>query len=167
MLFHKLKFPLVKAFWIIYQLSTMKKGMSTLEISGQYGILQETAWYFKHKVQLAMQQSADLLYGQVEIDETLIGGSDKGAPGRSYSDKKIVQVALQVEYPDKADYRKSIIKGGRARVLKDYTSKELGKAIDEMVHADAAITTNMLPAYRKAASARSHQAYLSLCTSFS
>ena len=53
-LFHKIKFPLHKAFCIIYQLGTMKKGMSTLEISRQYGIHQETAWFFKRKVQQAM-----------------------------------------------------------------------------------------------------------------
>lgn len=160
-LFHKLKSPLVKVFWIIYQLSKMKKSMSTLEISRHYGIHQETAWCFKHKVQMAMQQSADLLNVSFEVDETLIGGSEEGALGVSYSTKKIVQIALEAEYPDKTDYRKSIIKRGRARVLKDYTSKELGRAIDEMVHADAAITTDRLPAYRKTAGARSHQAYLS------
>jgi hypothetical protein len=32
-LFHKLKFPIEKAFMITYQLSTMKKGMSSCEIS--------------------------------------------------------------------------------------------------------------------------------------
>ena len=74
-LFHKLKFPLVSVFWIVYQLSTMKKGMSTLEISRQYGILQENAWYFKRKVQAAMQsQQRAKLSGIVQVDETVIGG---------------------------------------------------------------------------------------------
>jgi hypothetical protein len=53
-LFHKLKFPVVKAFAIIFQLATLKKGMSSCEIARQYGIHQETAWFFQKKVQLAM-----------------------------------------------------------------------------------------------------------------
>ena len=55
-LFHKIKFPLVSAFWIIYQLTTMKKGMSTHEIGRQYGVHQVTAWFFKHKVQRALSE---------------------------------------------------------------------------------------------------------------
>jgi hypothetical protein len=59
-LFHKLKFSVVSAFWICYQMSNHKKGMSTLEISRQYGIHQETAWYFKRKVQYAMNKSSQI-----------------------------------------------------------------------------------------------------------
>jgi hypothetical protein len=39
---------------IIHQLSTLKKGISTCEISRQFHIHQETAWFFKRKVQQAM-----------------------------------------------------------------------------------------------------------------
>lgn len=74
-LFHKLKFPIEKAFMITYQLSTMKKGMSSCEIARQYGIHQETAWYFRRKVQHAMKAvGSPLLGGCVEIDETAVGG---------------------------------------------------------------------------------------------
>jgi hypothetical protein len=74
-LFHKLKFPIQSAFMICYQLSTMKKGLSSCEISRQYGIHQETAWYFRRKVQKAMQLSKKpLLNSCVEIDETAVGG---------------------------------------------------------------------------------------------
>jgi hypothetical protein len=91
-LFHKLKFPLPTAFTIIYQLTTMKKGMSTLEISRQHGIHQETAWYFKRKVQEAMSAlDSDLLGGLVEADETVIGGFESGAVGRSKGKRKGVQ----------------------------------------------------------------------------
>ncbi|MES2627365.1 MAG: IS1595 family transposase [Bacteroidota bacterium] len=78
-LFHKLKFSVVKAFWIIHQLSTMKKGMSTLEIGRQYDIHQETAWFFKRKVQQAMSNGeVILLDGVVEVDETVVGGAEAG-----------------------------------------------------------------------------------------
>jgi hypothetical protein len=53
-LFHKIKFPITKAFAIVFQMATMKKGLSSCEISRQYGITQETAWFFAKKVRLAM-----------------------------------------------------------------------------------------------------------------
>jgi hypothetical protein len=57
-LFHQLKFSITKAFAIIFQIAVMKKGLSSCEIHRLYGIHQETAWFFRRKVQLAM--SAEL-----------------------------------------------------------------------------------------------------------
>lgn len=75
-LFHKLKFSVVKAFAIIYELGTLKKGLSTCEIARQYGIHQETAWFFKRKVQQAMgAEVTGKLTGYVEVDEVIIGGA--------------------------------------------------------------------------------------------
>lgn len=74
-LFHKLKFPIVKAFGIIYQLSTMKKGMSSCEIARQYDIHQETAWFFGKKVQSAMSANSDvdeLFQIQKVVDDLLL-----------------------------------------------------------------------------------------------
>ena len=56
-LFHKIKFPLQKAFYTCYQLSVNIKGMFTLELSRQYGLSQKTCWFFKRKVQKAMESS--------------------------------------------------------------------------------------------------------------
>jgi hypothetical protein len=53
-MFHKLKFPITKAFAIVFQVATMKKGMSACEISRQHTINKETAWFFRRKIQTAM-----------------------------------------------------------------------------------------------------------------
>jgi hypothetical protein len=89
-LFHKIKFPLVKAFWIIYQLSTLKKGMSTCAIAAQYGIHQETAWFFKRKVQEAQSMvGEDILLESVEemrhcLEGILIQRVETREPNQSY-----------------------------------------------------------------------------------
>lgn len=156
-LFHKLKFPIEKAFWIVYQLSTMKKGMSTLEISRQYGIHQETAWFFKRKVQQAMGTGkGPVLKGNVEVDEMTIGGSEEGAPGRSHGGKKIVQVAVEIDYPGDDDNDKPIMKNASAEVINDYSAEELGRAIDKMVDKDAMVTTDQWSSYPKAVGGRWH-----------
>lgn len=69
-LFHKLKFPLTKAFQIVYQLRTLKKGMSSMEIGRQYGIHHETACFFKRKVQQSMKPFGENdLNNLIEVDE--------------------------------------------------------------------------------------------------
>ena len=159
-LFHKLKFPIEKAFMIIYQLSTMKKGMSSCEISRQYGIHQETAWFFKRKVQLAMKsQGFQLLSDNVEVDETVIGGRELGKPGRSLGRKKRVQVAVEVEYPQEGI--KAQIKRAFAVPIEDFTTGSLKKGINQMVDKQALITTDGWPAYAKAVDQRQHDVLIS------
>lgn len=153
-LFHKLKFSVVKAFWITYQLSTMKKGMSTLEISRQFDIHQETAWFFKRKVQQAMQSvDTPILGGLVEVDETVIGGVEAGKPGRSHGKKKIVQVALEIAYDR---YDEPFVKRGLAQVIENYSAEELGSAIEKMVSQHAVVCTDEWSAYPNAVGKREH-----------
>ena len=57
-LFHKLKIPVKKAFLLVYQLSSSKKGMSCCEIKRQFNVHLKTAWFFKCKTQQAMQDGS-------------------------------------------------------------------------------------------------------------
>jgi len=57
-LFHKLKFSLLKAFWIIYYMSTSKKGISSTELSRKLQLRQKTAWLFQRKVKEAIVNTA-------------------------------------------------------------------------------------------------------------
>jgi hypothetical protein len=56
-LFHKLKFPITKAFAIIFQIATMKKGISNCEVARQFGIQIETAWFFRKRIRIAMSSA--------------------------------------------------------------------------------------------------------------
>jgi ISXO2-like transposase domain/Transposase zinc-ribbon domain len=156
-LFHKLKFPLTKAFWIVYQLSTLKKGMSTMEIARQYGIHQETAWFFKRKIQQSMKSDGEkLLEDVVELDETAIGGHDKDAPGRSHGKKKLVQVAVEIDRQTESDNPKPFLKRAYAKLIKDYSSEELKTAIDSTVGSTAIVITDNWSSYSSAVGDRLH-----------
>lgn len=162
-LFHKLKFPIVKAFWIVYQLGTMKKGMSTVEISRQYDIHQETAWFFKRKVQQAMSTGSDgLLGGAVEIDETVIGGAEQDMKGRSHGKKKMVAVAVEMEYSSLQEEKPlARIKRAFAKVITGYSGKELSEAVEGMIHPDAVLITDGWRGYSTAVGSRWHAEFSS------
>jgi hypothetical protein len=50
-LFHNIKFPVNKAFYIVYNVCHNQKSLSTYDMAIQLGIRQITCWNFKHKVE--------------------------------------------------------------------------------------------------------------------
>ena len=65
--------------WIvaIWQVVNCKNGISSWEIHRALGVTQKTAWFMLHRIRLAMQDDltgGKLGRGEVEIDETFIGG---------------------------------------------------------------------------------------------
>src|SRR5471032_880956 len=60
------------ALWLIVN---CKNGISSCEISRDLGITQKSAWFMAHRLRLALHHgSFDKLTGEVEADETFIGG---------------------------------------------------------------------------------------------
>ena len=87
-LFHDIRMPLQKAFFMAFRITSKKKGMSTVELAAEVGVQQKTAWLFKRKMQLAMKQSLSAkLEGNVEVDEFTVGGQQKDHCGRKIGKK--------------------------------------------------------------------------------
>src|SRR5438132_3898984 len=60
------------SFWLI---ANAKNGISSYELHRSIGVTQKTAWFLLHRIRLAMQDnSIEKMKGQVEADETFIGG---------------------------------------------------------------------------------------------
>lgn len=60
------------AVWLI---ANCKNGISSYELARDLGVTQKTAWFMLHRIRLAMQTGTfEKLDGQVEADETFIGG---------------------------------------------------------------------------------------------
>ncbi|MDR0547247.1 MAG: IS1595 family transposase [Dysgonamonadaceae bacterium] len=91
-----MKFPLVKAFYIVYLAATNKKGIASTGLSRQLGLGQKTCWYFKHKVMLAMKNSDNYpLTGKVDVDEFFVGRQEEGKKGHGKANKKLVVLAIE------------------------------------------------------------------------
>ncbi len=112
-LFHKLKFGIDKAFEMLYEITSSKKGANSIWLAEHFGVNQKTAWLFRQKVQLAMKSSENYpLEGNVHVDEFEIGTPQVGEQGRSKSEKKF-RVVIAFEYRDGKSGR------GYAKVIQD------------------------------------------------
>lgn len=140
-LFHKVKFDLLKAFYIVYFMSTNKKGISSTELSRTLGLRQKTCWAFKRKVMKAMQSSGNYpISGNAEVDETVFGGQEANVRGRKNNSKKLVVVGIE-----KKNRGVSRI---YAKVISNATSKELGDFMKSHISQDTNITTDQWNGYK-------------------
>jgi len=78
-IFENTNYPLREWFKVIFLMSQSKKGMSALQIHRMLGTgSYETAWYMCHRIRAAMKNTTwDKLTGEVEVDETFVGGKDR------------------------------------------------------------------------------------------
>ena len=59
----------------VWMITNCKNGISSYEIARALGITQKSAWFMMHRVRLALQdETGGKLGGEVEVDETYIGG---------------------------------------------------------------------------------------------
>src|ERR1035441_9929520 len=67
--------PLEKWLPAVWMILNDKNGISSWELHRAIGVTQKTAWFMLHRIRLAMQSKTfNKLGGEVEVDETFIGG---------------------------------------------------------------------------------------------
>jgi len=134
-LFHKVKFPLLKAFYIVYFMSTNKKGISSTELSRKLDLRQKTCWSFRTKVSKAMKRSEKYpMDGQVEVDEFVVGQQEEGVVGRKNDKKKTVIIAIQKEAKG--------VKRMYARVIGNCSNAKFKPFFEEHISKNAQIKTD-------------------------
>ena len=102
---HRSKLPLSAWFTAAYLMTSLKPGISALQLQGQLGLTRfETAWFLLHKLRRAMvNPDRTQLSGTVEVDETWIGGKQAGLKGgRQRKGRKAIEVVVAVERREKS-----------------------------------------------------------------
>jgi len=104
--------PLSKWLPAIWMITNAKNGISSCEIARALDVTQKTAWFLLHRIRYVMQQgSLEKMSGQIEADETYIGGlarnmhkskKKKKITGTGGSGKAIVLGLLERHGIDKA-----------------------------------------------------------------
>ncbi len=80
-IFEKSSTALTKWFFAMYLMTSTRHGVAAKEVQRQVGVTYKTAWRMCHELRKLMAR-ADYqgpLQGHVEIDETLVGGRQRGA----------------------------------------------------------------------------------------
>jgi len=155
-IFHRTHLPLRVWFTAAYLATSLKPGISALQFARQLGVTLKTAWTLLHKLRRAMVNPVrGRLSGEVEVDETWIGGRQAGLKGgRQRTDRKALLVAVAVERrrtvprPDGKPHRQPFyLKRLRLEVVPDATQATLSAFIERNVEPGSTIISDAWPGY--------------------
>src|SRR5271170_7215373 len=142
-IFHDSHLPLPVWFLATLLICEAKKGMSASQLKrtiwGEHKGSYKTAWYLCRRIRAAMATAEKtMLYGTVEIDETYIGGVQRGhqdKPGHGLSKKQIV-IGLRQRGGDARFFHAEDCKSGTlAQYIKDNVSEDVDVIVTDEFNA--------------------------------
>lgn len=91
------RLPLLQWFRAAWLITSRKSGVSASTIQEELGLgSYKTAWTLQHKLRKAMvRPGRDQLSGEIEVDETFVGGPRPGKRGRGAANKQIIAIAVE------------------------------------------------------------------------
>lgn len=131
-IFHGTKIEIRTWLLVIYELCSSKNGVSSREIERKYGLTPKSAWFLLHRIREAMKREplAGKFWGEVQADETWIGGSPKNRhrkqrldPEYNKAHKSTVMALIHRETGEV-----------RSRVIADVKGPTLRAVLDEETH---------------------------------
>jgi len=89
-IFHKSTTPLKTWFRVIFRMASTRSGISAKQIQRETGVTYKTAWRMCKQIRELLDEFVNPMFGQVEFDETYIGGRRHGRRARGAEGKSIV-----------------------------------------------------------------------------
>ena len=71
------RIPLKTWLLAINLMTTARKGISSVQFAKELGVTQKTSWFLANRIRKACESVTGLLSGEIEIDETHLGGKKK------------------------------------------------------------------------------------------
>ena len=153
-IFHDSHLPLPMWFLATLLLCEAKKGMSAMQLKrtlwgtdrGSY----KTAWYLCHRIRRAMAQvDRPMLDGTVEMDETYVGGKQRGYGSGWRGERHTKEVVVGIRQRN-GDLRFFHAEDAKTGTLARYIQENISSDVDVIV-------TDELPAYKKAVGGVKHE----------
>lgn len=151
--------PLKSWLLAVWQITNCKNGISSYELARALGVTQKTAWFMNHRIRLAMQDdnNGGKLGGEVEVDETYIGGKarnmnrrqrEKHLAGRGHKNAwagKIAVMGLLQRHPEKGRSRV------RTKPVDTIRAYRLHEEVSRNVEDGSTVYTDALQSYNRLA----------------
>jgi len=134
-IFHDSHLPLETWFMAVLLLVEAKKGISACQIQRTLGIgSYKTAWYLCHRIRAAMNEvNKAMLDGTVEMDETYVGGKNKGRGAGARLENKEIVIGIRQRDGDLRLFHAQDVKAG---TLAQYIRENVSEDVDVIMTDD-------------------------------
>lgn len=125
--FHRSKVPLRLWYRAIWWMTNQKVGVNAMGLQRLLGLSSyKTAWIMLHKLRRAMiRPGREQLSGDVEVDETLVGGLTPGNPARQA--KNIVIIAAEIRGEGMGRIRLEKLPDDKGPTIVNFVKKSVAK----------------------------------------
>jgi transposase-like protein len=144
--------PLEKWLPALWLIVNCKNGISSYELGRALGVTQKTAWFMLSRLRLALQSNTEKFFGEVEVDETFIGGQarfmhkdkrDRVMKGKVAGRSHMTAVVGAIMRTSANGPSQAVV-----RVVPNTRRKTIMPFVHEHVsHEDAFLYTDALPSY--------------------
>ena len=129
--FEKSTTDLHKWFYAMYLFTTTRHGVPAKELERQLGVTYKCAWRMAHEIRKLMANlDTGALFGEVEVDETYVGGKRPGRRGRGASGKTVVLGMKQRQ----GDVKTQVVPDSKRRTVEPVVSSNVREG--SVVHTD-------------------------------
>ncbi|GGG15262.1 DDE transposase [Dokdonia pacifica] len=150
-IFDNTKMPLQKWFLAIWLVTSHKKGISSLQLGRDLDITQKSAWFMLQRIRNCFGlNNDDQMDGEIEADETYVGGKDKNR----HANKKV-----KGNRDDKAPVLGMVQRDGKLKAVKvpNTTTETLSTEIINAVKEGATLYTDEYSSYKALKRIYDHQ----------
>ena len=127
-IFNDSHLPLIMWFTATLLLCEAKKGISACQIQRTLGIGgYKTAWYLCHRIRAAMREvNKPMLDGKIEMDETYVGGKNKGRGAGQRLENKEIVIGIRQRNGELRMFHASDVKAGTlAQFIRENVSEDV------------------------------------------
>ncbi len=139
----------------MWMLANCKNGVSSHELARTIGVTQKSAWFMLHRLRLALQgESGGKLSGEVEVDESFIGGKSRNMHKSKRKDR-----ITGTGGKDKATVIGVLKRGGEVRtaVVPNRKAATVHPQVKDNVEAGSELFTDSMAGYRGLGADYDHQ----------
>jgi len=140
-IFEDSKLPLRKWMLAVWFITSHKKGIASTQLAKDLDVTQKTAWFMMHRLRHAVRTRSfnRRLKGDIEADETFVGGRDKNRITRKRGEKAKAVVMGMLE------------RSGELRAFQIEKAWDVIREVKKHIEPGSRLLTNEFSPYRKGA----------------
>jgi transposase-like protein len=138
-IFHKSATPLRLWFYAMFLMASTRCGISAKQLERELGVTYKTAWRMFKQIRSLMDEKSNPMNGNIEVDETYIGGKHSGTPGRGAEGKTPV---VGLAHREEGHIHATVTTDVKARTVMPIIWSNVPRTAENTIHTDEFATYN-------------------------